>query len=43
MDFIFGIKDESFDKFLVFLEKTEKRGGHSLICLRSDHGKEFES
>jgi len=36
-------KDESFDKFLVFLKKTEKRVGHSLVCLRSDHGKEFEN
>ena len=35
----FGIKHESFDKFLVFLKKTEKRIWHSLVCLRSDHGK----
>ena len=35
-------KDESFDKFLVFLKKIEKRVGHSLVCLRSDRGKEFE-
>ena len=36
-------KDESFDKFLMFLKKTEKRVGHSLVCLRFDHGKEFEN
>jgi len=36
-------KDESFDKFLVFLKKIEKRVGHSLVCLSSDHGKEFEN
>jgi len=36
-------KDESFDKFLVFLKKTEKRITYSLVCLRSDHGKEFEN
>ena len=36
-------KDESFEKFVVFLKKTEKRVGHSLISLRSDHGKEFEN
>jgi len=27
----------------VFLKETEKRVGHSLVCLRSDHGKEFEN
>jgi len=36
-------KDESFEKVVVFLKKTEKRVGHSLISLRSDHGKEFEN
>jgi len=36
-------KDESFEKFVVFLKKTEKRVGHSLISRRSDHGKEFEN
>ena len=36
-------KDETFENFLVFLKKGEKRVGHSLICLRSDHGKEFEN
>jgi len=36
-------KDETFEKFLVFLKKVEKRVGHSLVCLRSDHGKEFEN
>jgi len=36
-------KDETFDKVLVFLKKAEKRIGHLLICLRSDHGKEFEN
>jgi len=36
-------KDETFQKFLIFLERAEKRAGHSLICLRSDRGKEFEN
>jgi len=37
-------KDESFEKFLVFLKRAEKRVvGHSLIYLRSDHGKKFEN
>ena len=36
-------KDESFERFLVLLKKIEKRVGHSLISLRSDHGKEFEN
>jgi len=37
-----GSKDETFEKFLMFLKRTEKRVGHSLVSLRSDHGKEFE-
>jgi len=41
--FFLASKDESFEKFLVFLKRTEKRVGHSLISLRSDHGKEFEN
>jgi len=36
-------KDESFEKFLILLKKIEKRVGHSLVSLRSDHGKEFEN
>ena len=36
-------KDESFEAFVIFLKKTEKRIGHSLISLRSDHRKEFEN
>jgi len=36
-------KDESSDKFLVFLKKTERTVGHSLVSLRSNHGKEFEN
>ena len=36
-------KDETFEKFSVFLKRTEKRVGHSFIYLRSDHGKEFEN
>jgi len=36
-------KDETFEKFLVFLKRTERRVGHSLVCLRSGHGKEFEN
>ena len=35
-------KDETFEKFLMFLKRTEKRVGHSLASLRFDHGKEFE-
>ena len=29
--------------FFVFLKRNEKRVGHSLVCLRSDHSKEFEN
>ena len=36
-------KDETLEKFLVFLKKVEKRVGHSLVCLRFNHGKEFEN
>ena len=36
-------KDETFEKFLVFLKKTEKRVGHSLVSPWSDHRKEFEN
>jgi len=36
-------KDESFKKLVVFLKKTKKRVGHSLISLKFDHGKEFEN
>ena len=39
----FASKDETFEKFLVFLKRTEKRVGHSLVSLRSDHGKEFKN
>jgi len=36
-------KDETFEKFVTFLKKVEKRVGHSLVSLRSDHGTEFEN
>ena len=36
-------KDETFGKFITFIKKVEKRVGHSLVCLRSDHGIEFEN
>jgi len=36
-------KDETFEKFVAFIKKVEKRVGHSLVCLRSDHGIEFEN
>jgi len=36
-------KDETFKKFVAFLKKVKKRVGHSLVCLRSDHGTEFEN
>jgi len=36
-------KDETFEKFLVFLKRAEKKVGHLLVCLRSDHGKEFKN
>jgi len=38
-----AFKDETFENFLVFRRRTEKRVGHSLVSLRSDHGKEFEN
>jgi len=36
-------KDETFKKFVVFIKKVKKRVGHSLVCLRFDHGTEFEN
>ena len=36
-------KDETFEKFVAFLKKVEKRVGHSLVLLRCDHGTEFEN
>jgi len=36
-------KDETVEKFVAFIKKVEKRVGHSLVCLRSDHGTEFEN
>ena len=36
-------KHETFGKFVAFVKKVEKRVGHSLVCLRSDHGTEFEN
>jgi len=36
-------KDKTFEKFIAFLKKVEKRVGHSWVCLRSDHGTEFEN
>jgi len=36
-------KDETFGKFVAFIKKVEKRVGHSLVCLRSDHRTEFEN
>jgi len=36
-------KDETFEKFVAFINKVEKRVGHSLVCLRSDHSTEFEN
>ena len=38
-----GSKDETFENFIAFLKKVEKMVGHSLVCLRSDHGTEFEN
>ena len=38
-----GSKDETFGKFVAFIKMVEKRLGHSLVCLRSDHGIEFEN
>jgi len=35
--------DETSEIFFVFLKRAEKTVGHSLICLRSDHGKGFEN
>jgi len=36
-------KDETFEKFVAFIKKVEKRVGHSLVCLRSYHGTKFEN
>ena len=36
-------KDETFGKFVTFIKMIEKRVGHPLVCLRSDHGTEFEN
>ena len=36
-------KDETFENFIALLKKIEKRVGHSLVSLRSDHGTEFEN
>jgi len=36
-------EDETFGKFIAFIKKVEKRVGHSLVCLRSDHGIEFKN
>ena len=35
-------KDETFEKILVFLKRTEKRIRHSLVSLRSNHGKNLK-
>ena len=35
-------KDESFDQFFILIKRLEKRIGHSLVSLRSDHGTKFE-
>jgi len=35
--------DKTFEKFVSFLKKVEKRVGYSLVCLSSDHGTEFEN
>jgi len=36
-------EDETFEKFVVFIEKVKKIVGHSLVSLRSDHGTESEN
>ena len=36
-------KDETYRKFVAFIKKVEKRVGHSLVCLRSDHGTELKN
>jgi len=36
-------KDKTFEKFLTFLKRTKNRVGHSLVSLRSNHGKQFEN
>ena len=33
----------TFEKFVAFIKKVEKRVGHSLVCVRSDNGTEFEN
>jgi len=39
----FASKDETFEKFVAFLKKVKKRVGHSSVCLKSNHGIEFEN
>ena len=36
-------RDETFVKFVAFIKKVEKRVRRLLVCLRSDHGTEFEN
>jgi len=36
-------KDETFEIFVAFLKKVKKRVGHSLVCLRTDHGTKFKN
>jgi len=36
-------KDETFEKFLVFLKRIEKKVEHSTVYLRSDQGKKFKN
>lgn len=36
-------KEEAFEIFHIFLKKVEKKVGHQLISIRSDHGTEFEN
>ena len=41
--FFLAHKDESFSAFLKFYRKVSNEKGVSVVCIRSDHGTEFEN
>ncbi|XP_021734165.1 uncharacterized protein LOC110700891 [Chenopodium quinoa] len=36
-------KDDTFDQFVAFVKKEQRRTGHQLVHLRSNHGTDFEN
>ena len=36
-------KDDALDVFKVLCKKLQNKKGHSIVCIRSDHGGEFEN